>query len=92
MYGLIGKMTAQPGKGRDLAELMLRVTKNMPGNISYDIAVDKSNPDIVWITEVWDDAEAHQKSLMLPEIQAAITEARPMIAGLERVAETEPVS
>lgn len=91
MYGLIGKMTAVAGKRDDLSAVLLRGLAEMPGNLSYIVAHDPADADALWITEVWTDRAAHEASLSLPSVQAAIREGRPLIAGMERVAETVPI-
>lgn len=92
MYGLIGKMTAVPGRRDDLAEILVAASVEMPGCLSYVVARDAADPDALWITEVWQSAEHHRASLQLPSVQAAIAEGRPLIAGFgpERF-ETEPI-
>lgn len=90
MYGLIGKMKAVQGEREALAEILIQGLHEMPGNISYIVAKDLVDPDILWITEVWADSESHVASLRLPSVQAAIGKGRPLIAGMERVAETAP--
>lgn len=91
MYGLIGKMLAKPGQRDALVTLLLDGTAAMPGCLSYVVAVDPTNADAIWITEVWTDAASHQGSLKLPAVQAAITKARPLIAGFGERFETVPV-
>ena len=91
MYGLIGKMLAQPGQREALIEILLEGTGSMPGCRSYIIARDPTNADAIWITEAWDDAASHKASLALPAVQAAIAKARPIIAGFGERFETEPV-
>jgi len=91
MYGLIGKMTAQPGQGAALAQVLLEGVSGMPGCLSYVVAADPADADVLWITEVWDSAESHRASLSLPSVQAAIARGRPMIAGMETVAQTKPL-
>jgi quinol monooxygenase YgiN len=81
MYGLIGKMIAKPGQRDALARLLLGGTQSMPGCRSYIIAADPSDENAIWITEVWDTEADHNASLQLPEVQAAIREARPLIEG-----------
>ena len=92
MYGLIGKITAQEGQRDALAAILKAGTQQMPGCQSYLIALDSTSEDIIWITEVWDNAEAHQASLQLPDVQDAIAKGRPMIAGMERIAELTPIT
>ncbi len=91
MYGLIGKMTARPGQGAALAQVLLEGVSGMPGCLSYVVAADPAAPDVLWITEVWETGEAHRASLSLPSVQAAIARGRPMIAALESVAQTQPL-
>ena len=91
MYGLIGKMKAAEGKRDELIEILLDGTSEMPGCRSYIVAKDNSDPDAIWITEVWDDKASHDASLKLPSVQAAIAKGRPMIAGFGERFETEPV-
>ena len=55
----------------------------MPGCLSYVVARDPADADAIWITEVWVDAASHKASLALPSVQAAIAEARPLIAGFD---------
>ena len=92
MYGLIGKMLAQPGQRDALIAILMDGTAAMPGCLSYVIARDPTNADAIWITEVWDSAASHQASLKLPAVQAAISKARPIIAGFGERFETEPVA
>ena len=91
MYGPIGKMLAQPGQRDALIAILMDGTAAMPGCLSYVIARDPTNADAIWITEVWDSAASHQASLKLPAVQAAISKARPIIAGFGERFETEPV-
>ncbi|MGQ0532061.1 MAG: putative quinol monooxygenase [Caulobacteraceae bacterium] len=91
MYGLIGKMRTQPGQRDALTAILLEGTGSMPGCLSYVIAHDPADADAIWITEAWDSAESHQASLQLPQVQAAIARARPLIAGFGERFETVPV-
>jgi len=91
MYGLIGKMRAQPGQRDALIAILLEGTMAMPGCLSYGIAKDKADPDALWITETWDSQASHKASLSLPAVQAAIAKGRPLIAGFGERFETEPV-
>ena len=91
MYGLIGRMLAKPGQRDALLGTLLDGTAAMPGCLSYVIAKDPTNPDAIWITEAWDSPDSHKASLQLPAVQAAITKARPLIAGFGERFETQPV-
>jgi quinol monooxygenase YgiN len=92
MYGMIGKMRSQPGKRADLVAILTSSSGAMPGCVSYVIAEDATDADVIWITEIWDDKDAHDASLSLPTVKDAITKARPLIAGFDLSVETRPVA
>ncbi len=91
MYGLIGKFTAKAGTRDDLAKILLEGIGGMPGCLSYVVAVDPADDNILWITEVWENKESHEASLGLPAVQDAIKRGRPLIDGMEMIATTNPV-
>lgn len=91
LYGLIGEMKAAPGKRAELIGYLLKGTSEMPGNLAYLIAEDAGNADSIWITEVWRSKDDHANSLQLPQVQATIAKARPLIAGFGTRVETRPV-
>jgi quinol monooxygenase YgiN len=91
MYGLIGKMTAAPGKRDELISILLEGVARMPGCLSYIVAKDTSDADAIWITEAWDSKASHQASLSLPSVKDAIARGRPLIAGFSDRVVTTPV-
>ena len=90
MYGRIGQLMATPGNREALAKILLSIG-SMDGCQSYLVANDAEDEDALWVTEAWVSAEAHQASLNLPRVVAAIERARPLIAGFGTIVETEPV-
>ncbi|RYD87372.1 MAG: antibiotic biosynthesis monooxygenase [Sphingomonadales bacterium] len=92
MFGMIGKMRAAPGKRAELIAILSDSTEAMPGCLSYIVTEDASDPDGIWITEVWDNEASHKASLQLESVKAAITKARPIIAGFDMSVKTTPVS
>jgi quinol monooxygenase YgiN len=83
MYGLIGRIRAVPGKRAELAAILIQDDGAMPGCLSYIVAEDPTDADLLWVTEVWTDQAAHRASLQLPAVQAAIAKGRPLIAGFD---------
>jgi quinol monooxygenase YgiN len=83
-FANVGTLGVVPGK-RDqlLATLTARsdVLKGI-GCLVYEVGVNDEEPDTVFVVEIWDSAEAHQSSLALPEVQAAIAGARPLLSGV----------
>jgi len=91
MYGMIARIKAQPGKRAALAAALLEDTGSMPGCLNYVVAEDMADPDTLVVTEAWDSKQSHDDSLKLPAVQAAIAKGRPLIAGVEKIAETVPL-
>jgi quinol monooxygenase YgiN len=92
MFGLIGKMRAQPGRRSELAAILTEGTGDMPGCIHYLVMEDAAEPDAIWITEVWNSESSHRASLQLPAVQAAIARGRPLIAGFDLSVKGVPVA
>ena len=91
MYGLIGKMKAVTGQRDALISILLDGVSGMPGCLSYVVAQDPADADVIWVTEVWDSQASHKASLSLPAVQAAIARGKPLIAGFDQYIETSPV-
>lgn len=92
MFGMLVKMRAQFGQRDALATVLLRSNSDMPGCLSYLVANDTSDADVIWIIETWTGQASHDESLNLPSVQAAIAEARPLIAAVESTVIIEPLS
>lgn len=91
MYGLIAKLRTRPDSREAVIAILTKSTDTMPGCLAYVIARDPSDPDIIWITEAWQDKVSHDESLKLPAVEAAIAEARPLLMGFETTIPIEPV-
>ena len=91
MYGLIGKMTALPGKRDELVAILLDSVLALPGCLSYIVAKDDSDENAIWITEAWQNKASHDESLALPSVRNAIARGRPLIASFGTAVVTSPV-
>lgn len=91
MYGLIGKLEVVQGQREVLTQILIVGISGMPGCLSYIVAKDPTNPDALWITEVWESRESHKAALSLPSVQLAIESGRPLIAGFLEHYETNPM-
>ena len=65
---------------------MAHLTRHSPlleqaGCLLYEVGVNDDDPDTVYVVELWASAEAHRASLQLPDVQASIVEARPLLSG-----------
>lgn len=90
MYGRIGKIVAVPGERDALAEILLENAGEMPGCLSYVVAADVEDSDVLWVTEVWESEEKHQASLSLPAVRDAMERGRPLIADVGEAVVTTP--
>jgi quinol monooxygenase YgiN len=69
MIGRLMTMTAHPGKGDELAAVLLSVAQRLrgfPGCEIYLISQDAADPDTVHVTEVWRDDASAQAALADP--------------------------
>lgn len=92
MYGLITRLTVVPGKREEMISILRAGVANMPGCLSYVIALDAADQNGLWITEVWKSAAEHGVAVASAPVREAMSKGRPLIAGFSRVATTEPVS
>lgn len=91
MYGLIGKIVAVPGRRDELIHILIEGVAGMPGCLSYIVAEDQTDPDAIWVSEVWENQTRHQESLSLPSVQEAIGKGKPLIASFGERHETSPI-
>jgi quinol monooxygenase YgiN len=87
-FGLYGKIIAHPGQRDALIAGLLEAAammQHMPGCELYIVNVSATEPEAVWVTEVWSSSADHQASLTREEVRALIQKNRPLIAGGERI-------
>lgn len=91
-HGFHATMTAQPGKGDELVELLL----NAPSVPNEDCVVflvgrSASNPDIVHVTEGWTSQQAHSTFFATEQAQALVAKLQPLLAGESQYTDEMPV-
>ena len=92
MYGLIVKLTSAPNRRDELIELMGgEDSHTIPGCLSFIVAEDAADENVLWITEVWESQAAHEDSLKQTESQESFSNADTLIAGYEKIATTKPI-
>jgi quinol monooxygenase YgiN len=76
-------MRTRPGRRDEALALLLRAVDGLPaaGCLSYVVSACETDDNRIWATEVWQSKEHHAASLQLPEAQAAIAEAMPLLTG-----------
>ncbi|AZB41572.1 antibiotic biosynthesis monooxygenase [Bacillus sp. FJAT-42376] len=93
-FGLFGKILAKEGQGGQLAAILLEAAeamKEVQGCELYVVSTAQNEPDAVMVYEVWKSEEAHQASLTLESTQNLIKQAKPIMAGMERISTLKPL-
>jgi quinol monooxygenase YgiN len=83
-YGLYGKLQAQTGKGKELGEILLKAANLMEdaeGCLLYLVNTTADYPDGIYVIEIWDSKEEHDRSLQLPGVGELISQAMPLLDG-----------
>jgi quinol monooxygenase YgiN len=94
MYGMHGAFKTQPGKGDELAAILIEAAAALGADsacLLYVVSRSLEDPDTIWVTEAWTDREAHDVSLEDEATKALIARARPLIADIPGHGEFEPL-
>ena len=96
-HGRVGRyvrMVAQPDRGPELADKLLRVAgglRDAPGCELYVINLSADEPDTVWVTEVWANAEASDQALSRDLGEVGIGEVLELLAGPPELVDLTPL-
>ena len=82
-YGYLGSMRTRYGHRDEVVEILLRGADGLraAGCELYLVSVSETDRDVIWVTEVWQSKQHHEASLRLPETEAAIAAAMPLLTG-----------
>jgi quinol monooxygenase YgiN len=82
-YGYIGSMKATPGNRDAVVSILLSGVDGLRalGCLAYVVSHSDTDPDTIWVTEIWRSQQEHDDSLKLPEVQASIGAVMPMLTG-----------
>jgi quinol monooxygenase YgiN len=92
--GRYAKAVAKPGKGEDLARVMLEVAaalEDVPGCELHVINRGADDPDTVWFTEIWRSQEDLDAALEAQGARERIAEVRDLVDAFERI-DVEPLA
>ncbi len=64
---------------------------DMPGCLSYVVAKDSADENVIWVTEAWESIASHDASLSSPSVKNAIPRTKAMVSSFEKIAVTTPV-
>ncbi|MHA2502496.1 MAG: putative quinol monooxygenase [Candidatus Kariarchaeaceae archaeon] len=82
-YGLTADLIAKPGKGKELAKILLKAAELMrsaKGAIVYIVSQDPENDDLIWVYEVWKSKKDHGNSLSIDGVSELVGQAMPLLA------------
>lgn len=82
-FANVGTLGVLPGKRDELVGHLTGHSAALAdaGCLLYEVGVNEEHPDTVFVMELWTDAATHRGSLDLPEVQASISAARPLLSG-----------
>ncbi len=82
-YGYLGSLTTRFGHREEVVDILLSGVESLraAGCLLYLVSVSATDRTVIWVTEVWQSKEQHEASLRLPQTQAAIARAQPLLTG-----------
>jgi quinol monooxygenase YgiN len=81
-HGFHATMTAQPGKGDALVELLLSAPSLSNDDcLVFLVGRSATNPDVVFVTEGWSSQETHGQFFKSDVAQAYVAKFGPLVAG-----------
>ncbi len=93
-YGCYVKFTTQPGQRDALVAHLLSAAAEVSKTVGcklYLINTSPTEPESVWVTEVWRSQQEHDASLTGEGAQAAIKQVLPLLAGSPEKIDLLPV-
>ncbi|WP_285102145.1 antibiotic biosynthesis monooxygenase [Promicromonospora sp. MEB111] len=91
-HGFQATMTAQPGKGDALVEMLLHAPSLSRDDCPvFLISRSAGNADVVHVTEGWTSEEAHAAFFASAEAQALVAELQQLLAGESEYTDQVPV-
>ncbi|WP_151477399.1 putative quinol monooxygenase [Streptomyces albicerus] len=95
-YGFNATLTAKPGMGDRLVDLLLTgLHEGSPGAseycVVYLVSRSASNPDVVHITEGWTSEEDHHRLFAGEAAQALVSQIEGLLAGESKYTDYVPV-
>ncbi|GAA3335201.1 antibiotic biosynthesis monooxygenase [Amorphoplanes nipponensis] len=82
-YGYLATMRTKAGRRDEVVQILLGGVDGLRGAGCrlYVVGVSDTDPELIWVNEVWESKEHHDASLQLPGTRAAIARAMPMLTG-----------
>lgn len=91
-HGFHATMTARPGRGAEVVELLLHAPSlPHPDCVVFLVGRSAADPDTVHVTEGWTSERAHQAFFATEAAQALVTALQPLLTGESRYTDEVPV-
>ena len=94
-YGFRATMTARPGKGDELVDLLLSATTDGPAAndacVVFLVGRSASDGDVVHVTEGWTTREAHAENFASEQAKAFTARIAPLIGDEVQYQDEVPV-
>ncbi len=92
MYGLVVKLTSVSDRRTELIEVLGGDDSyTVAGCLSFIVAEDTFDKDVLWVTEVWTSEASHKASLERPPSKPDLPAIESLVAGYARIAVTKPI-
>jgi quinol monooxygenase YgiN len=79
----MGTLKAEPGRRDEIVAALVRHKPELQaaGCLVYEVGTNRSTPDLVYVLEVWESAEAHRAALGIGSIREAVHAVLPLLDG-----------
>src|ERR1700756_222944 len=94
MFVLINKLTAKPGKRREVVDILLESGKafdNNPDCKLYLVSEDVGNENLIWVQDIWLNETAHTSAMQDEEMQSYVRQSIPLLEGTPEQTKIIPV-
>lgn len=73
-FANVGTLGVKPGNLDQVVQILTRPNPDMAtaGCLTYEVGVSETEPDTVFVAELWESSDAHRASLQLDSVRAAI--------------------
>lgn len=92
-FGLFGEITTHEGKRDELVNILLEAADAMNELEEcelYIVSIKEEVLDALWVTEVWQNEQAHKASLSLDAVKLLIQKGRPLIKEMKTIQSFAP--
>ena len=91
-HGFHATMTAQPGKGDELIDFLLKAPSlDNDDCVVFLVGRSAGNPDVVHVTEGWTSTQAHDRFFATDAAQSLVAKLQTLLAGEPDYSDEVPI-